>query len=436
VTVVREYRAWGYTPPGPAATVVPLTWRSEPPPLTDLPGTVLPFGYGRSYGDSCLNPGGALLDMAPLDRFIEFDAASGRLRCEAGVTFAEILRLMVPRGWFLPVVPGTKWVSLGGAIANDIHGKNHHRAGTFGRHVLRFELLRSTGERLLCAPDEHASLFRATVGGLGLTGVILWAEVQLTRVPGPMIALERIRYRALDEFFELCAADSEFEYTVAWVDCLRRREPIGRGIFMRGDHVGTTACSRDRHRDEPAIRLPFAPRRSLLSRPAMRAFNGVYYRAQLRRTERRTVAYDPFFFPLDAVGNWNRLYGPPGLVQYQCVVPDPVVRTLLQEVTRSSEGCYLAVLKKFGDVPSPGLLSFPRAGVTLALDFAFRGRPTFDLLERLDTIVAEAGGAVYPAKDVRMSGPNFRRFFPEWEAFATQVDPKFSSSFWRRVTRS
>ncbi|MGH7517634.1 MAG: FAD-binding oxidoreductase [Gemmatimonadales bacterium] len=426
----REYRPWGHAAPSVHTTVVPVVWRSEPPALADVPGSVLPFAYGRSYGDSCLNAGGALLDVAPLNRFIAFDEQRGVLRCEAGLTLAEILVLVVPRGWFLPVVPGTQQVSVGGALANDIHGKNHHRAGTFGAHVTRFELLRSSGERLLCSPSNHPVLFRATIGGLGLTGLILWAEIQLKRIPGAAIALERIRFRGLDEFFELCAADRDFEYTVAWIDCLRRREPLGRGVFMRGDHARTPRAPGHMS----TVQLPFNPPRPMLSRLTMSAFNALYYWGQLAHTVRRTVRYEPFFFPLDAIGNWNRLYGPAGLVQYQCVVPDGVTRTVLEQVRRSGEACYLAVLKKFGAIQSPGLLSFPRPGVTLAMDFTFRGEATLRLLERLDGIVAEAGGAVYPAKDVRMSGESFRTFFPQWEAFAVHVDPKFSSSFWRRVT--
>ncbi len=401
--------------------------------MAQLPGSVLPFGYGRSYGDSCLNPGGALLDVAPLNRFIAFDVDNGTLRCEAGVSLAEILELAVPHGWFPPVVPGTKWVSVGGAIANDIHGKNHHRAGTFGKHVLRFELLRSTGERVLCSEAEHAELFRATIAGLGLTGLVLWAEIRLKRIPGRAIGMERIRFRGLKEFFELSAGDRDFEYTVAWIDCLRRRDPLGRGVFMRGDHAQGAAPARGRA-GARTVRLPFDPPRPMLSRLPMSVFNLMYYRSQVRRSIRKRLDYEPFFFPLDAVVNWNRLYGPPGLVQYQCVAPDAVIQVLLEDVRRSGESCYLAVLKRFGDVPSPGLLSFPRAGVTLAMDFAFRGERTLRLLDRLDRIVTDAGGAVYPAKDVRMSGTSFRTFYPRWEEFAEQVDPKFSSSFWRRVT--
>lgn len=432
----REYRSWGHTSPSNHTKVVPVYWRSEPPPIACLAGSVLPYACGRSYGDSCLNAGGTLLDVAPLNRFIAFDDERGLLQCEAGVTLAELLAVVVPHGWFLPVVPGTKWVSVGGAIANDIHGKNHHVAGTFGAHVTRFELLRSSGERVLCSPAENSELFRATIAGLGLTGLTLWAELQLKRIPGPAVAMERIRFRGVDEFFELCASDRDFEYTVAWIDCLRRRGSLGRGIFMRGDHTGGAGRAPN-SAPPPGRRLPFAPR-GVVNRLAGSAFNALHYWGQPGPKVRKTTTYDAFFFPLDVVSDWNRLYGPEGFFQYQCVVPDDsehrYTRTILEQVRRSRENCYLAVLKKFGARRSPGLLSFPRPGVTLALDFPRRGASTLRLLEQLDALVAEAGGAVYPAKDARMSGASFRRFFPQWERFAEHVDPKFSSSFWRRVT--
>jgi FAD/FMN-containing dehydrogenase len=370
-----------------------------------------------------------------LRRFISFDEARGVLRCEAGVTLAEVLALIVPRGWFLPVVPGTKWVSIGGAIANDVHGKNHHRAGTFGAHVTCFELVRSTGERILCSPDRNIELFRATIGGLGLTGLVLWAEFRLKRISGPRIAMERIRFSNLTEFLQLSHDDQEYEYTVAWIDCLARGRALGRGLFLRGDHVA--GASRGKSDEGPAISVPIDLPSGLIGRATVRAFNTFYYHAQVRRTQRRTLSYEPFFFPLDGIGAWNRLYGGKGFLQYQCVTAgdsESAMAELLEQVARSGETPSLAVLKKFGRIPSPGMLSFPRPGITLAIDFAMRGTSTLNLLERLDHIVAQAGGAVYPAKDARMSGPSFQRFFPNWESFASHIDPKFSSSFWRRVS--
>ena len=434
---MREYRSWGRYPTAEPAAVMPVVWRSEPPPLERLSGPVLAYACGRSYGDSCLNDGGLLLDVRRLDRLIAFDEESGMLRCEAGVTLADILALTVPRGWFLPVVPGTRWVSVGGAIANDIHGKNHHRAGTFGAHVTRLELLRSTGERIVCTPADE--VFRATVGGLGLTGLILWAEIRLKPVPGPGIEMERIRFGGLDGFFELAAEDQRFEYTVAWVDCLARGRRMGRGIYLRGDHTALEQQVPPLLR--PArLRVPADAPAGLLNHFTLGLFNEAYYHGQLRARKRSTIPYAPFFFPLDGVGDWSRLYGPRGFLQYQCVVPDAPgggpIRTILERISRSGEPASLAVLKRFGSAASPGLLSFPREGMTLAVDFAFRGRLTLALLEELDAVVREAGGAVYPAKDARMSPESFRAFFPHLGRFTTQRDPKFSSSFWRRVHAS
>lgn len=433
----RSYRSWGRYPTSNPADVFPVVWRSDVPPFERLPGSVLPYACGRSYGDSCLNDGGLLLDVRRLDRLIGFDAQAGLLRCEAGVTLAAILALIVPHGWFLPVVPGTRWVSVGGAIANDIHGKNHHRTGTFGAHVTRLELLRSSGERIVCVPGDL--LFQATVGGLGLTGLVTWAEIRLKRIAGPGIAMERIRFPGLDAFFELAAEDHAFEYTVAWVDCLTRGPRLGRGIYMRGDHApldGPTPSPLGAAR----LTVPVDAPAGLLNRVTLALFNEAYYRGQLTGRRRSVVSYAPFFFPLDGVGDWTRLYGPQGFVQYQCVVPGAPaagpIRTIFERIARSGEPASLGVLKRFGAARSPGMLSFPREGTTLAVDFAVRGDRPFALLDDLDAIVREAGGAVYPAKDARMSPESFRAFFPQLNRFRPHQDPKFSSSFWRRVHAS
>lgn len=417
------------------ARVIPATWRDEPPALADIAEPLLASGCGRSYGDSCLNEGGVLIDATGLDRFIALES-DGHLRCEAGVTLAEILEVVVPRGWFLPVVPGTRWVTVGGAIANDIHGKNHHRAGTFGAHVSRLELLRSSGDRLVCSPDAHPELFAATVGGLGLTGLILWAEIRLQRLGGTGIAMERIRFAGLDEFLAIAADDLQHEYTVAWVDCLASGRSLGRGTYLRGSHAPNGAAVRSPVRG-PRIRIPFDAPNSLLNRATLSAFNALQYHRGFGKRAKSTVPYEPFFFPLDVIGDWNRLYGARGFLQYQCVVPEApdggAIRAILARVSGSGETAGLAVLKRFGPAVSPGLLSFPRPGLTLAVDLAFRGPRTLDLLDDLDRLVRDAGGAVYPAKDARMSAESFRLFFPAWERFAQQVDPGFSSSFWRRV---
>src|SRR6266516_1994623 len=233
----KQLQSWGRYPKVEHSQVQSIFWRSELPDLSNFELPVLPFAYGRSYGDSCLNEGGISIDVSHLQRFMSFEESKGLLRCEAGVSLAEILAVMVPRGWFLPVSPGTKFVSVGGAIANDIHGKNHHRAGTFGCHVTRFELLRSNGERFTCSPTENTELFQATIGGLGLTGVILWAEFRLKPIVNPFIDMERIQFGSLEEFLQISAeTDKRYEYTMSWVDILIGGKELCRGIFMCGNN--------------------------------------------------------------------------------------------------------------------------------------------------------------------------------------------------------
>ena len=411
--------SWGRYPQATHAAEVRLSWL---PGLT-LPvvGPLLPYGQGRSYGDSCLNDGGKLLCTAGLDRFISFDAEAGVLRCEAGMTLGEILRLAVPRGWFLPVVPGTKHVSVGGAIANDIHGKNHHRVGSFGCHVRSLQLLRSDAGLVEVAPGDE--LFSATVGGLGLTGLITWAELALRRIPLAAVRTEAIPFQGVEGFVALAdESDARFEYTVAWLDLGSRST---RGIFFRGDHAEGAVRVRGAHGTVP-VDLP------LINAVTVRAFNAAYYAAQKLAGASRLQHWDTFFFPLDAVGRWNRLYGRSGLLQFQCVVPGAEALAALLEEAPSSP---LTVLKRFGTLPSPGMLSFPRPGFTLSLDLPNRGEETFAQIARLEAIAMEAGGAIYPAKDARMSAETFSRSFPRRAEFEKQVDPAFSSSFWRRVAR-
>jgi FAD/FMN-containing dehydrogenase len=393
---------------------------------------------GRSYGDSCLNDGGDLLVTKAFHHLLAFDVERGVVRCEAGVTLDELLRVIVPRGWFLPVTPGTKFITVGGAIANDVHGKNHHRAGTFGCHVTQFELLRSTGERLICSPTENAAWFAATIGGLGLTGLITWAEFQLLRVDNSLIEVEELQFANLQEFFAISAeSDADFEYTVSWVDCLAEGPALGRGIFMRGNHARGENLSRRLHRS-PRLSVGLEFPDFVLNRYSIQAFNTLYYAKAAVGLGRKVVHYDPFFYPLDALNHWNRIYGRRGFFQYQFVVPfssdQAVIREIFQRIAASGQGSFLAVLKTFGERKSPGMLSFPAPGVTLALDFANQGWDTEVLFRELDQVVLAAGGRVYPAKDARMPAQVFQECYPRWQEFRQYIDPAFSSSFWRRVS--
>lgn len=405
-------------------------------PLPTVTSPALPYGNGRSYGDSCLNDGGVLLHCRGLDRLMAFDPSTGVLQCESGVLFSDILDITVPQGWFLPVTPGTRFVTVGGAIANDVHGKNHHRAGTFGHHVLSLELLRTDGSRTACSPHENWNLFAATIGGLGLTGFISHVTLQLKRIASSWMTGESIKFGSLDEFFTLSKeSERDYEYTVAWIDCTRRGAALGRGLFSRANH--SPARRQGEAKRQGGLSIPVVSPISLVNPISVRAFNTLYYHRQRRRVVRSVSHYEPFFYPLDGVRDWNRIYGPRGFLQYQCVVPEHApakqIAALLEEVSQSGEGSFLAVLKQFGNMPSLGLLSFPRRGTTLALDFPNTGDATLRLLNRLDDIVDDVGGAVYPAKDARMSGARFRRYFPRHECFETFRDPGMSSSFWRRV---
>jgi FAD/FMN-containing dehydrogenase len=426
--------SWGRYPTA-QHRLIPITWTIDAFP--DVDGDkVLAFGMGRSYGDSCLNDGGTLLLTRGIDRLLQFDQRNGLLRCEAGVSLDNILKFADPRGWFLPTTPGTKFVTIGGAIANDIHGKNHHRAGTFGCHVTRFELLRSDGSRHECSPSQNQDLFSATIGGLGLTGLITWVELQLRAITGPMIDMESVKFHNLNEFLSLSAeSDQKFEYTVAWLDCLAKGSSKGRGIFMRGNHASGDVGRKISH-GSPRINVPFVMPSFVLNLYLMRVFNSAYY-AKQGPIKHSTVHYDSFFYPLDSIANWNRIYGPRGFFQYQLVVPlnrADAVAEILDRILASRQGTFLAVLKTFGSIESPGMLSFPQPGITLALDFPNRGAATSKLFEELDAIVLEAGGRLYPAKDARMPAAVFQKSFPQWKTFGNYIDPAFSSSFWRRVT--
>jgi FAD/FMN-containing dehydrogenase len=298
-------------------------------------------------------------------------------------------------------------------------------------------LLRSDGQTLSCSADHNPEWFAATIGGLGLTGMISTARLQMRRVPGEWIAGDSQRFGNLQEFFALVPqSDAEFEYTVAWLDCAATGSRLGRGVFMRGNHA---ACAATPPRVR-SLRFPLTPPVSPVTGLSVRLFNELYYHRPAAQQQRALWHYPPFLFPLDRLLEWNRLYGPQGFFQYQCVLPTTealeALPEMLQLIARSRQGSFLVVLKQFGTQTPRGLLSFPRPGFTLALDFPNRGTPTLQLLERLDGITRSAGGAVYPAKDARMSAQSFQQYFPAWNELTRFVDPEFSSSFWRRVTRS
>ncbi|HDZ10220.1 FAD-binding oxidoreductase [Pseudohongiella sp.] len=405
------------------------------------------YGMGRSYGDICLNPDGWLWQTRGMNRFISFDQDTGLLSCEAGVILKEIQDCLAPRGWLLPVTPGTQLVTVGGAIANDVHGKNHHVMGTFGEHVTGFRLERTDGTTLDCSREHNADMFRATIGGLGLTGVISRVQLQLRRIDSPWLLTDTVAFSSLDDFFAL-ADDSEadWEHTVSWIDCLAG--PQTRGIFMRANHArAEDLAAMPEYRQaggkpprSAGITMPLTPPVSLVNKLSLRAFNAAYFAMNARKAGAGVAHYESFFYPLDKINHWNRMYGRRGFYQYQCVVPRTTARQaiadMLAVIAAAGEGSFLAVLKTFADRPAAGLLSFPMEGATLALDFPNKGARTAQLFTRLDEVVTQAGGRLYAAKDARMSAQMFASAYPALAQFSVFRDPGISSAMSRRLLGS
>jgi FAD/FMN-containing dehydrogenase len=338
----------------------------------------------------------------------------------------------VSTGWLLPVTPGTQQITVGGAIANDVHGKNHHRMGSFGHHVHELTLLRTDGTSMICSPTNHADWFYATIGGIGLTGVIVSAEIQLRRVDSPWLSVETMPYHSLSEFFHLAnTSESNWEHTVSWIDCLSTRSL--RGIFMRANHINDPAPIPRAHKRT----MPFTPPISLVNRASLRVLNSAYFYLNKRQVGPQKVPYTTFFYPLDQLRHWNRMYGPKGFFQYQCLIPrvdaEETIHAMLRRVAKSKTGSCLAVLKTFGDIPSKGMLSFPGPGVTLALDFPNLGQKTRDLMHDLDDLLLDAKGRIYLAKDARMPRAVFEAGYPHFNTFAQYRDPGIQSGLSRRL---
>ncbi|MBP0440750.1 FAD-binding oxidoreductase [Tianweitania sediminis] len=431
----ERLRSFGLPSDQPRSTILPPQAVARLKGGQVANGSLLAFGNGRSYGDSCLNDRGTLVDMQAANRILRFDPEIGLFQAEAGVLLSDVIAHCAGSGWFPPVVPGTQFVTLGGAIANDIHGKNHHGSGTFGCHVESFTLLRSDGVIRECSATANGELFKATIGGMGLTGLILSATIRLMRVRSLGVEQTATRFSGLDHYFDLAAeADRNNTYAVAWIDQLARGKQAGRGVLLAGNHANDGDFATSEH--GRTLGVPVQPPFSVLNRPFISAFNAAYGWMQARKTHSR-VSYQSYFFPLDGVRNWNRLYGPRGLLQHQSVVPEEAAReavpALLQAGRDAAHASFLTVLKRFGPRKSPGVLSFPRPGYTLTLDFPNAGASTLALFDRLDAITVGAGGAVNPYKDARMSAATFERSFPHWRQLEAERDPAFLSDFWRRT---
>ena len=401
-------------------------------------GGVISRGLGRAYGDAALNAGGAVVSHLRLGRILGFDDATGEVECEGGVVLGDLADVFLPRGWFLPVVPGTRHVTVGGAIAADVHGKNHHRDGTLGRFVREIRLMTPGRGLLACSREHEHEAFRATLGGMGLTGAIVSAKLRLMRVESSSVIVDYQPTRDLDDALtRFGESDSHHRYSVAWIDALAKGRSLGRGVLMQGDHAPAgSAAPRPRRHMRP--RVPFDLPGATLNRLTVGAFNRLYRATHGERTG-VVEPLESFFWPLDAVRDWNRVYGRRGFVQYQLVVPperSDALEAVLRRAAASGRASFLAVLKRFGPA-GEGILSFPMAGWTLSLDFPVASGLA-EMLREMDRVVADAGGRVYLAKDAMLDADTFARMYPAAEAFrelrrGLDPDGVLTSSLARRV---
>ncbi|MFE0451417.1 FAD-binding protein [Streptomyces sp. NPDC058914] len=438
---------WGRTAPSAARLIRPRTYEDAVAAVRDCGARGgIPRGLGRAYGDAAQNAGGAVFDMTGLDRIHAVDAAGGTVLCDAGVSLHRLMEVLLPLGWFVPVTPGTRYVTVGGAIAADIHGKNHHVSGSFSRHVLSLELLTADGS--VRTAGQGTALFDATAGGMGLTGVILTATVRLQPVETTFVAVDTERASDLDDLMaRLTATDHRYRYSVAWIDLLARKAATGRAVLTRGDHAPLAALPARARRSPLAFRpsrLPPAPAflpEGLLTRRTVGLFNELWYRRAPRARTGELQKLSAFFHPLDGVPHWNRVYGRGGFVQYQFVVgygQEEALRRIVQRVSRRGCPSFLAVLKRFGEA-DPGWLSFPRPGWTLALDIPAGLPGLAAFLDELDEEVATAGGRVYLAKDSRLRPELLDAMYPRLPAFRAlraELDPRglFTSDLARRLS--
>ncbi|MFE1922661.1 FAD-binding protein [Streptomyces asoensis] len=443
---ITSVTGWGRTAPSAARLVRPRTYAEAVAAVRDCgPRGGIPRGLGRAYGDAAQNAGGSVIDVTGLDRIHVVDAGAGVVLCDAGVSLHRLMQVLLPLGWFVPVTPGTRYVTVGGAIGADIHGKNHHVSGSFARHVLSFELL--TADGTIHTVDQGTDLFDATTGGMGLTGVVLTARIRLQPVRTSLMSVDTERARDLDDLMaRLTATDHRHRYSVAWIDLLARGAATGRAVLTRGEHATPAALPARARRDPLAFRpsrLPAAPPfvpSGLLTRTTVGLFNELWYRRAPRARSGELQSIPAFFHPLDGVPHWNRVYGRDGFVQYQFVVgygQEDTLRRIVQRLADRRCPSFLAVLKRFGDA-DPGWLSFPRPGWTLALDIP-AGLPGLGaFLDELDEEVAAAGGRVSLAKDSRLRPELLGAMYPrldDFRALRAELDPRgvFVSDLARRL---
>lgn len=389
-------------------------------------GSFVARGNGRCYGDSSLAD--KTISTLKYDNVLAFDIRNGIFECESGITLDQVLEIIVPKGWFLPVTPGTKFITVGGAVASDVHGKNHHIDGAFSAHVLDMDVMLTSGETLTCSPIKYPDLFHATCGGMGLTGVITRVKFDLKKIETSYIKQKQIKAANLEEVIRLFDEYKEYTYSVAWIDCLKKGEHFGRSILMLGEHATLEDLNENQKKNPLAlpkkkkITFPFNLPSWVLNSITVKAFNFLVYGKNLKKVINNVVKYEPFFYPLDVILHWNRGYGKKGFIQYQFVLPLTAKQGLveiLQKISDAGSGSFLAVLKVFGKQES--MISFPMEGYTLALDFPVR-KGLFDFLDELDKIVLKYGGRLYMSKDARMKPEILEAGYPGLTEFKTIVE--------------
>ena len=374
----------------------------------DISGNIISYGNGRSYGDASLQK--KILATNKFNSLKKFNPITGILTCESGILLDDILSVFVPKGWFLPVSPGTKFISIGGAIASDIHGKNHHRDGSFGNYIIEMDVMCSDGSLITCSRSENIDFFNLTIGGMGLTGLILNAKIQLHKIETSFITQETKSLNNLDEIMDEFESQHDSKYSVAWIDTFAKKNQLGRGIFLKGRHTKKEELVDVNHinnhlitHNTSLLSIPFDLPYNFLNKFSGKLFNQIYYKLYESKISSRIIHYNEFFYPLDKLKHWNRIYGSNGFTQYQLVLPKETNRSVFKDIIKSIQDAdassYLAVLKLFGDQES--FISFPMAGYTLSLDFPVN-TSIFSLLDKLDQIVIRHGGRLYLAKDARM----------------------------------
>jgi len=426
---------WGRYPAVETVLLKPENMEAFGECLTPLGSTTtIARGLGRSYGDAAINGRGATVSVERLNRILDVDYKTGHVVCEPGVTIEDLIVKFLPAGWFPLVVPGTKFVTVAGAIASDIHGKNHHRNGSFVNCVVSFQLITANGTSIVCSREENATLFWATVGGMGLTGFISQIEMKLERVESAYIKQKIVKTKDLDETLEAFERlEPGFQYSVAWIDCLAKKQKLGRGIVIFGNSAEMNDLEPKQYRspfrvgNNFELNVDFDVPSFIMNRLSISAFNEVFYASHFGKESESIVPYNRFFFPLDRVHSWNRLYGKNGFVQYQCVVPfgggrENLVK-MLEISARYGQSSFLCVLKRLG--PEQGLLSFPKPGYTITFDMPVKPG-LFDLIKEFDALLLQSEGRVYLAKDSYLNAEQFRRMYPKWDLWMDikeKIDP-------------